>query len=168
MSTIKEAMYTVVTFNDYRKEVQIECIGYSPNLETARAALFRNAVETYRKRYNVYYSSETTARKSRFVILKKVDQTEYVTLNDEICQYQAVIISSKTVLTKHRFCELLRRKDTFIIEDNDDQDVTQEWLNANMAAIADNLFEFEEETDDGEIGFDRFSTVYGVVKIEEI
>jgi hypothetical protein len=164
--TYKEVMFAVVTFYDYRKEVKIDCLGYSHNIESARKALFHNAVDTYRKRYN----SSSKTYKSRFVILKKIDQTEYVTLNGELCQYQAVIISSKEVMTKHRFCEFLLRKDTFNIDDNDDQDLTQEWLNDNMAVIADNLFEFgyEEETDDGEIGFDRFSTVYGIVKIEEV
>lgn len=181
-------MFTIIEYNDYRKEVQIKCLGYTSDLADAKSKLFRQAVDEYAGRYK-------DQEKIRHIILKRIDQTEYVSLtNPKRCQYQVVIIHASKPFTTRQFCERFLRKHTI---PTSDVPVTQEWLLDNMETISQHFIDYyeeedeekddeeeeeeeedeEDEEDEDENGkgkekckwsVDRYTTVYAIAEINEL
>jgi hypothetical protein len=173
-------MYTIIEFNDYRKDVVIKCLGYSSDLAKAESYLFTKVIDEYSKRY---LSSSSSS--SAYVILYKVMQTDYVSLmNPTRLQYRAAVIKTSAPLTTHRFCDMfLSRKGKSIIgkiESNQSNDLlTQEWLTQNIATISEHFldkeYEDEEEEEDEDEDsqkivqeINKYSSIYAITQIEEI
>lgn len=176
-------MYSIIEFNDYRKEVQIECVGYCSDWEKTKQALFRRVVEEYSKRSN---SAAYT-----YVVLEKVDQTEYVYLDHKKkWQYRAVVIRATSPVTIGKFSKMFL---TTKKNRSNDSPLTQEWIMENMDEICSKFYlyeEYEEEDDEDEEEDDdhkndkkdnkdkkektrkpeavRYSTIYAIVEINEI
>lgn len=161
-------MFILLVFEDYRKEVTIECLGYASELEKAKLDLFQRVV-------NAFQNSNA------FTVLQRVRQTEYVSLiNSKSVQYQPVVIHTSSALTIKQFLQTflpnLRGKVKMGLSALPPESlVTQEWLSENMAVIAEHfeLFLEEEDEEDEEDEkkikcFDRvnrYCNIYAIIEI---
>ena len=177
-------MYTLIEYNDYRKEVGISCLGYCSTFEQARCAVFRNATRSLR------CLGATT-----FLIIYPESQAEYVALeksyNDQkLWKYKVKTFTLREGVNEisiAKFCSLfLTKKGRKLMKDvmksssipSADSPLTQEWLNTHMEIISANFLDYneawtyEEENENEEdniIGdIDHYSSVYAIVETKEI
>lgn len=158
-------MFVAVQYYDYRKEVQLKCLGYSSDLAHAKSVLLQQALQEYSQRYSSKNNEHT-----RYIVFHKLEQTEYVTFaNRPKWQYRPVMIYTSKPLTMRMFSKIFLRKHTI----RSDEIVTQEWLMENMDTFSDLFLDISEEEleDDNEQvvkGIDKYCTVYAIAQVNEL
>lgn len=145
-------MFTIIEFNDYRKEVYVGCLGVSSDMEKAQSYLVKHILEEFSSR-----DEKEKENENRLVVIRNVDRTEYVGVSQRHktrYQYGVTVIQTLKSLTVQQFCERFMfihpRKRLFPVETLSTK-VTQEWLVQNMKTISKHFIvhlEYEEEYED--------------------
>lgn len=177
-------MYSIIHFNDYRKEVDIECVGYTSDFVKTKSSLFKNAI--------VNHTKYRCNNDNKFCILYKNLQTEYVSLTksypeQKLWKYRLAEIHIKpsVTLTIGKFCKTFMTqhgiKSIHDYKNVKHLTLTQEWMNENMDVISEHFlhiddfgddYDFEEDFENEEDkmikSVERYSTVYTIVEMKEI
>ena len=137
-------MFTVIKFDDYRKDIMIQCLGYCTDFEKTRSIMFAHAV-------NAHSSRGGDNDLQTYVVMERPETTEYVYMKHDKrkWQYRPVVIHATAPLTIKQFTKTcLGGKG--IKGANPDDIVTQEWLNQNMSVIAERFWYCDELDDEDE------------------